>query len=142
MLGPGRYLLGVAEVLALVGFAWLGGSALRAWLLPRFEGAPAHLASAVIAMALLIWSAEVLGSFGWLDPVPYLLLVAVAGVGLWKLTPRPSEGEGGLSQPTQQVRLRETALPTLIALFVAAIAVIHFAAGVKTRLSTGMTGFD
>jgi hypothetical protein len=31
---------------------------------------------------------------------------------------------------------------TLIALLIAAIAVVHFAAGVKTRLSTGMTGFD
>src|SRR6476646_1049914 len=141
MLGPGRYLLAVAEILALGGFAWLGGAALRAWLLPRFEGAPAHLASAVTALALLIWSAEVLGSFGWWDPVPYLLLVAAVGAGLWKFVPRP-EGEGGRSQPTQQVRLRATPLPTLIALLISAIAVIHFAAGVKTRLSTGMTGFD
>jgi hypothetical protein len=30
----------------------------------------------------------------------------------------------------------------VIALLIAAVAVIHFAAGVKTRLSTGMTGFD
>jgi hypothetical protein len=142
MLGPGRYLLGVVEILALGGFAWLGGAALRGWLLPRFEGAPAHLASAVIALALLIWSAEVLGSFGWLDPVPYLLLVAGVGLALWKFAPRPSEGEGGLSQPTQQVRLRETPLPTLVALLVALVAVVHFSGGVKTRLSTGMTGFD
>jgi hypothetical protein len=40
------------------------------------------------------------------------------------------------------VSVRATPLPTLIALLVAAIAVIHFGAGVKTRLSTGMTGFD
>jgi hypothetical protein len=33
-------------------------------------------------------------------------------------------------------------VPALIAFSIAAIAVIHFAAGVKTRLSTGMTGFD
>jgi len=142
MLGPGRYLLGVAEILLLGGFAWLGGAAVRKWLLPRFEGAPAHLASAVIALALLIWAAELLGTFGWLDPVPFLLLVGMAGLGLRMLLPRPSEGEGGLSHPTQQVRVRETLLPTLIALLVSAIAVVHFAAGVKTRLSTGMTGFD
>src|SRR5689334_17489686 len=142
MLGPGRYLLGVVEILALGGFAWLGGSAARAWLLPRFEGAPAHLASAVVALALLIWSAELLGTFGWLDPVPYLLLVAAAGLASWKLVPRPSEGEGGLSQPTQQVRLQETPLPTLVALLVAVIAVIHFALEAKSKLSTGMTGFD
>jgi len=142
MLGPGRYLLGVVEILALGGFAWLGGAALRAWLLPRIEGAPAQLASAVVALALLIWSAEVLGTFGWLDPVPYLALVAVLGLAAWKFAPRPSEGEGGLSQPTQHVRLRETPLPTLVALLVALVAVVHFAGGVKTRLSTGMTGFD
>jgi hypothetical protein len=33
-------------------------------------------------------------------------------------------------------------IATLVALVVAAVAVVHFAAGVKTRLSTGMTGFD
>src|ERR1700758_5502179 len=104
MLGPGRYLLGVLEILLLGGFAWLGGSALRRWLLPRFEGAPAQLATAVIALALLIWPAEVLGSFGAFDPVPYLLLVAAVGLGCWKLAPRPPErGEPDL---TQQVEVR------------------------------------
>jgi hypothetical protein len=99
MLGPGRYLLGVIEILLLGGFAWLGGAAARAWLLPRFEGAPAHMASAVIALALLIWAAELLGTFGWLDPVPYLVLMAVVGLALRKFLPRPSEGEGGGGPP-------------------------------------------
>ena len=141
MLGPGRYLLGVIEILLLGGFAWLGGVSLRVWLLPRFEGAPAHLATSVIGLALLIWAAELLGTFGWLDPVPYLLLVAAAGLGLWKFSPRP-QGEGGLSRPTQQVRVPETPLPTLVALGIAAVAFISFAFEAKTRLSTGMTGFD
>jgi hypothetical protein len=35
-----------------------------------------------------------------------------------------------------------TPLPTLIALLIAAIAVLHFAGEVKTKLGTGMTGFD
>jgi hypothetical protein len=141
MLDLGRYLLGMLEVLLLGGFAWLGGSALRSWLLPAFEGAPAYLATAVLALALLIWPAELLGSFGAWDPVPYLLLVLVLGLGLWKFLPR-RQGEGGHPHPTQQVRVRMTPLPTLIALLIAAVAVIHFAGGVKTRLSTGMTGFD
>jgi hypothetical protein len=137
MLGAGRYLLGVLEILWLGGFAWLDGGAVRRWLLPRFEGAPAALATAVIALALLIWSAELLGSFGALDPVPYLALMAAIGFYCWKFAPRPPErGEPHL---TKQVEVR---LPSLLALLVAAIAVIHFAAGVKTRLSTGMTGFD
>jgi hypothetical protein len=149
MLGPGRYLLGVAELLLLGGFAWLGGAALRAWLLPRFEGAPAYLASGVLAPALLIWPAELLGSCGWGDPVPYLLLVAAVGLGVWKFVPR-LEGDGRPSPDTQHRAIGEMCLgrasrpplPTLIALLVAAIAVVHFAGGVKTRLSTGMTGFD
>ena len=142
MLGPGRYLLGVLELLLLGGFAWLGGSALRAWLLPRFEGAPAHLASAVIALALAIWSAELMGSFGVFDPVPYLLVVAAAGFGLWRMLPRPSEGQGGRTHPPQQGRVGAAPLPTLAALLVAAIALVTFALEAKSKLSTGMTGFD
>ncbi len=151
MLGPGRYLLGVAEILLLVGFAWLGGTAQRRWLLPRFEGAPAYLATTVLSLALLIWPAELLGSFGAWDPVPYLVLVAMIGVGLWKFAPRPPEGgdshpylPGGVGIPSlwRDERQRRTLIATVIALVIAVVAIIHFAGGVKTRLSTGMTGFD
>ncbi len=71
-----------------LGFAWLGASTLRSRLLPRFAGAPAHLASTVLALALLLWSAELLGTFGALDPLPLLLLVGALGVGLRTVLPR------------------------------------------------------
>jgi hypothetical protein len=136
MLGVGRYLLGVAEIVVLVGFAWLGAARVRERLLPRFEGAPAHLASGVLALALLIWAGEVLGSFSLFEPVPYLVVVVAAGLGLWfglgRESPPPSAGRGGDSRP----------VVAWIAVIVAAIAVVHFAGGVKTRLGTGMTGFD
>jgi hypothetical protein len=147
MLGPGRYLLGALEILLLGGFAWLGGRALRRWLLPRFEDAPAGLATAVLALALLIWPAELLGSFGALDPVPYLLLLAAVGLALWWTAPRrPERGEShpyllsrvGFPSPRRDGR----DWMALIALLIAAVAVLRFAIGVKTRLSTGMTGFD
>jgi hypothetical protein len=149
MLGPGRYLLGVIEILLLCGFAWLGGAALRTWLLPRFEGAPAHLATVVLALALLIWAAELLGTFGTLHPLPYLLLIAAVGVGLRKFTPGP-KGDGKPSPDTQQRAISELCpgrasrppAPTLVALLIAGVALAYFAAEVKTRLSTGMTGFD
>ena len=99
MLGPGRYLLGAAELALLVGFAWLGASALRAWLLPRFEGVPAQLASAVLALAILLWAAELLGSFGLWEPVPYLVAVALIGAVAWKFAPRPPPGGGGGPPP-------------------------------------------
>ena len=80
MLDLPRYALGVLELLALGGFAWLGGSAVRARLVPDFTGATAYLATAVVASALLIWTAELLGSFGLFEPVPYIAAVAIIGV--------------------------------------------------------------
>ncbi len=141
MLGPGRYLLGVAELLLLVGFAGLGALRLRRWLLPRFEAAPACLATAVLALALVLLSAGILGSFGALDPLSLVLLVGLVGLALWKFLPR-QQGQGDSPQPTQHVRLRRIPLPTLIALLVAAVALIHFALEGRGQISSGMTGFD
>ncbi len=162
MLELPRYLLGVAEIALLVGFATLGGSAVRARLLPAFSGAPAHLATAVLALAILIWTGELLGSFALFEPVPYLTAIAVAGLGLrWALGggwgcpsrvaasrfshepvgerdtlrgEKPSEREGHPHPPPQRGRL--------IALAIAAVAVIKFGVDVKSKLATGMTGFD
>jgi hypothetical protein len=172
MLDAGRYLLGVAEIALLVGFAWLGASRVRTRLLPEFEGAPAHLATAVLALALLLWVAELLGSVGLFEPVPYLAAVVAVAAGIWALTRgwreggmvsrRPESAEGRASSheasssrrpeqiagqarpshPHDRTRGRAVDLATLIALAIATVAVLHFAAGVRTRLSTGMTGFD
>jgi hypothetical protein len=172
MLDLPRYLLGVAEILLLAGFAGLGGASLCRWLLPRFDGAPALLATTVIALALLGWTAEVLGAFGFFKPVPYLVAVGAAGLAAWTLLPRvvsgwggpsPPEGCGGQGlgpagavslRPEQRVgqerpphpgdraRGRAPGPATLIALAIAAVAVVHFAVGVRAKLLTGMTGFD
>jgi hypothetical protein len=83
MLGPGRYLLGVAELGLIAGFAWLGASAVRRRLVPRLDGAMAHLATAVLGIALAIWVAELLGSFGFFEPLLYVAAVVVAGAALW-----------------------------------------------------------
>ncbi len=154
MLGPGRYLLGIVELAVLVGFAGLGASRLRSRLLPRFEGAPAHLATGVFALAILIWAAEILGTISLFKPAPYVVAVIAVGL-ILRLTVSPAGGgEAGVPRGAQ----RESAStvgdaaptgpagggvwPSLVAFAIAAIALIHFAAGVKTRLSTGMTGFD
>jgi hypothetical protein len=172
MLDLPRYLLGVAEIAVLAGFAVLGASAARRSFLPRFGGAPALLATGVIGLAVLIWVAELLGTFGSFKPLPYVLAVAMVGLGLRALLPRVVSGSGGPSppegcggrdfdpasamsrRPEQRVgqegspdpddRTRGRALDpaTLIAAAIAIVAVVHFAAGVKARLSTGMTGFD
>ncbi len=164
MLDLPRYLLGVFELLALGGFAWLGASAIRSRLLPDFSGAPAHLASAVVALALLIWTAELLGSFSLFEPALYLVVTVAVGLllriglgggrgcpscllGFSPRTARPSEDrvgaknrdaaalEGHPRPPTQTIVL-------LVALLVAALALAKFGIDVKSKLATGMTGFD
>jgi hypothetical protein len=161
-----RYLLGVLELALLAGLATLGASVIRSSLLPDFTGAPAHLATTVIALALLISVAELLGSFGLFKPVPYLACVGVVGLGLrrglgggWgcpsdaaasRFSPqplsrtatdssgeKPSKTEGHPHPPS-----RAPSVATLIALAIASIAVVKFGADVRPKLSSGMTGFD
>ncbi len=139
MLGAGRYLLGAVEVGLLVGFAWVGAWGVRGRLVPRLRGVAGGLATAVLALALLIWCAEVLGTVSLFEPVPYLALVAVVGLGLWwslRRSPGAQDGDG------TEADGGEGLVATLVALVVAAVAVLHFAVGVKAKLSTGMTGFD
>jgi hypothetical protein len=150
MLDLPRYLLGVVEVLLLAGFATLGASAIRSRVLPSFEGAPDHLVTAVLALVLLIWPAELLGTLGILDPLPLLLVAAVLGVGLWTLLRRVAWGEGGRGRPRPQrpprpmtgPAGRSSLVPITVALLIAALAILKFALETKTKLGTGMTGFD
>jgi hypothetical protein len=162
MLDLGRYLLGVAEIGLIVGFAWLGAMALRRWLVPELEGAPAHLSTAVLALSMLILVAELLGSFGLFDPFPYLAAVVIMGAGLWRLMGgrwgRPSGLLGfspsasgvvrgrGLGEKQDAAALEgrphRPSPAALVALAIAAVAVVKFGLEVKPKLSTGMTGFD
>ena len=133
MLDLSRYLLGVAEILLLGGFAWLGASAVRARLVPDFSGAPAYLATTVVALALLIWAAELLGSFGLFEPLPYIAAVAAVGLALrFGL----GGGSGGLSV------LLGFSPPMLLVAVITAAALVKFGLDVKGELATGMTGFD
>ncbi len=156
MLGPARYLPGTAEVLLLAGFAWLGASQARARLLPTFRGAPAHLATAVLALTLLIWVAELLGTVSLFKPLPYLLAVIAIGLSLRLAVPAVGGREAGAPRGAEDARhpstvgeasrtgpAAGTARPApWIAMAIAAAALLHFAWNAKPQLSTGMTGFD
>jgi hypothetical protein len=166
MLDLPRYLLGVVEVAWLAGFATLGASAARSRLLPGFTGAPAHLATAVVALALLILAAELLGSLDLFEPLPYLVGMAVVGLGLWLgwgggrggpsvllgFSPGASaavrEGKGGEKEDAAAPEgpplppSQGPGVATVVALAIAAIAVVKFGLDVKPKLSSGMTGFD
>ncbi|MGH2940655.1 MAG: hypothetical protein ACRDPE_21345 [Solirubrobacterales bacterium] len=167
MLGPGRYLLGAVELLLLVGFAWVGAARVRRRWLPEVGGEAGFLASAVVAVALLIWVAELLGTVSAFKPVPYLLSVAAVGLVL-RLTVPPAGGApmgaphraqaaeqpstvgeigvtgpaAGEQRPSPSLTERPSLIATVISLLIAGIAIGHFLSGVKLRLGTGMTGFD
>jgi hypothetical protein len=161
MLDLGRYLLGVFELGLIVGFAWLGAAQMRRRLVPELGGAAARLATAILAIAGLLWIAEVLGAFGWFKAAPYLVVVIVVGAGLrwamgggWGRPSRllgfsPLSGRHSLSglcekqdAAAREGRPHPPSWATLIALAVAAVAVIKFGLETKAKLSTGMTGFD
>ncbi|HEX4463590.1 MAG TPA: hypothetical protein VH042_02995 [Solirubrobacterales bacterium] len=152
----------MAELGVLVGFAWLGATSVRRRLVPRLDGLVAQLTTALLAIAGLLWVAEVLGAFGWFKVGPYLAAVVVVGAGLRLLVEGPwgrpsvllgfSPGEPEAVRGWEGGEKEDAAAPegrppgpspaALVALAIAAVAVVHFAAGVKLRLSTGMTGFD
>jgi hypothetical protein len=142
VLDPARYLLGVAELVWLAGFSALGAAAVRQRLLPAFSGAPACLASAVIALALLIWTAEILGSFGLFEAVPYLVAIALVGLGAWLGVGGRQEGPPYHPPVAQTLSGQGGWLITLAALAIAAAAVVKFGVDVRSKLLTGMTGFD
>lgn len=83
MLSLGSYLLGATEI-ALVGLS-LGFSAyrLRGRLMPAWDGAPARLVEAIVAVVLLTWISELLGTLdllyaGTLVGVSALVALATA----------------------------------------------------------------
>ncbi len=161
MLGVGRYLLGVAELGLIVGFAWLGAASVRRRMVPEMGGVPGQLATAVLAVAGLLWVAEGLGTFGWFKAGAYLAAVVVVGSGLWLLVGRRRGGPSvllgfsplsGRRLPSGLCEKEDAAAPegpprrlspaALIALVIATVAVVKFGLDVKPKLSTGMTGFD
>lgn len=140
MLGASAYLVGTLEIALIAAGSVLGGARLRERLLPGFDGVAAWTAVAVLAFGILLVVAEVLGTLGFFQEIPYVVAVVVAGAVLWIRLPADGDDTGGAapSDPTLPV-------PTglrIAGIALVAVAVAHFTIGVRLRLSTGMTGFD
>src|ERR1700760_630372 len=78
----GRYLIGVAALLCVLGSLGVGAAAVRRYLLPDWHGAHARLAEIVTGCALLVGIMEVLGTVGLFRLVP--IVVGSIAVG-WAL---------------------------------------------------------
>src|SRR5581483_4213323 len=87
----GRYLLGVAALLCVLGSAGVGAAAVRRYLLPDWRGAYARLAEIVIGCALVVGIIEVLGTVGLFRLVPIVVASIAVGWALrFGLRPRSS----------------------------------------------------
>ena len=89
----GRYLLGVAALVLVVGSIGIAAVSLRRRWLAGTTGATARLAETVIGLALLTAMLELLGTIGWFRLAPVVVASAAIGVAGWRWLP---EARGGL----------------------------------------------
>jgi predicted membrane channel-forming protein YqfA (hemolysin III family) len=138
MLSLGSYLLGAAE-LAVVALS-LGFSAfrLRRRLMPAWDGAPARLVEGIVAVALLVWISEILGTFG--------LLYAGALVGVSALVALATAflpgGGGGAGDAVPTGPAGPDGWRLLIMVGVVAVVFGHWALTTKHALDRGVFNFD
>jgi hypothetical protein len=132
----GHYLFGVIG-LALVAIPMgLGGVRLRGRLLPGWEGAPARLVEAVLAVALLTVLLQLLGAFGILVAVVLIPAALLVGLGLYYGV--PGGRAPGAAPPAPAIPLPQMVLALLAAAFVAT----HWATGLQDVWARGMLTFD
>jgi hypothetical protein len=134
----GHYLFGVVG-LALVAVPMaMGGVRLRRRLLPGWEGAPARLAEAVLAVALLTILLQLLGVFGILVPAVLIPAALLVGLGLYYGFWVNYDGGDGVAPTAPAVPLPQLVLALAAAIFVAS----HWATGLQDVWARGMLTFD
>jgi hypothetical protein len=152
MLSLGSYLLGVVQVGLVVGALGFGAYRLRQRLLPGWDGAPARLVESVVAVALLIWISEALGTFEVFYAGALVgASVLVAGtVALWPAgpvaagdppSPAVAKASSGMGPPTAPPA-GESVWSVLIMVGVIAVVVGHWALTTKSALDRGVFNFD
>ncbi len=138
-LSPGAYLLGAAELAAIVAALAYAAGGVRRWGLPGWSGAPARLAEAVLGIAILTWVAELLGAVGVLDEWPLLAVSVIFGIGAGWVGRRRAPAAGAEAGPPSPS-------PARAALIVAGLAVAlvfaQWAGRTQLSLDRGMYGFD
>jgi hypothetical protein len=133
----GSYIGGCLAVIGIVSAVGLGGYWLRRWIVPEFSGALARLADATIAVGLLVFALELLGTLSILT-IGWTIVVCIA-VGLlaallgWRNAPR--DGREIRAPQVQTIAL-------VIALAVASFTVAEWTFPSQLSLDQGMFGGD
>jgi hypothetical protein len=145
MVDLGGYLLGVVQMALVVGPLAFSAYRLRQRLLPAWEGAPARLVEAIVAVALVIWLSELLGSVG-LFYAGALVVAALLVAGTLLLWPAGPVSDRGLSLSGESSRSSPPAgeAPWALLVMVTVIAATVFSYAVTTQhaLDRGIFNFD
>jgi hypothetical protein len=153
VVSAGSYIVG-AIALVVVGLS-IGFTALRLRqrLIPSWDGAPARLIEAVVAIALLIWLGEILGTvgllYGWIFAASSLLIAILAGT----LLPAGPVAAGDPPPPAVAKASSGAVPPTappagpgvwqwLITIGVIGLVVAHWGLTAEDALSRGIFNFD
>jgi hypothetical protein len=141
VVSAGTYLLGAALLAALVLSLAFSAHRLRSRLLPDWSGPPALLVESILAIALLIWLAELLGIFSLLYAGALVALsLLLAGAIVWRV---PTE-----APPSTSDRAREPDSPgpgpiaLLVMVGVIAVVVAHWGLTIDSAVDRGIFNFD
>jgi hypothetical protein len=135
MLDAPEYLLSLTALALVAGSLTIGAMRLRGRLLPGWSGAPARLGEALLAIALLILVAQLLGSVGLLERWPLVAACLALAAALTRAL--PSRASEGLPPPSPPAGLGGR-----VALALAAVVLAHWSIGTIAAYDTGMTGYD
>jgi hypothetical protein len=149
----GSYVIGALALVVVGGSIAFTAYRLRQRLMPAWEGAPARLAESIVAIALLIWLGELLGTFGLFYPWIFVGASVLLAVSAWALL----QGGGAVGGPTPEDALATTgdggspavtgpAGPTafawLLTVGVIALVFAHWGLTTKDALDRGIFNFD
>jgi hypothetical protein len=133
----GSYIAGSLAVIGIVAALGLGGYWLRRWIVPEFSGALARLADATLAVALLLISLEILGTFsvlrfGWIIFFTIAVGLGAALLGYWRAPDRDEE--------VKAPQVTKWAL--ILAIAVASFTMAEWSFPSQLNLDLGMFGGD
>ena len=145
-LSLGDYLLGIAELAAVIVALAYGAMRVRAWLLPGWSRAPARLVEALLAVAALIWVGELLGAIGQYREAAFIVEAVVVGLGAGALAARATRARLAGGDPVSREQAPPAPAPGRVAVWVAvavgALVVAHWSVPVRSSFAHGMYGYD
>lgn len=137
-LGVGRYVAGCVSLVVVASVLAWGAWRLRGALLPHWTGARARLAEAVVALAVVIGLAQILGTFGAFRPFFMVAAYLAAGLGMGLVATRVPSSAAGDGEPPRRPRREEI----VVALAASALIAAQWATHIAFTYGRGMTHPD